>query len=191
MRAQERAFFHLGRQHVPARSAWLTSGLVGLRHGRQAAFAILSLGGMLIVPVSLLIRRGLLDAGRPAFGNPLERLGLESTAVLFAGILIAFALLRGAPDLAFPALAVAVCTSHRCRSRRCSRWHRREHILARAIAPLEAARSILSVSERQAFVFDPRSGRSGLHPAVSTPAIHSAKHEVTYQTSTMGAPVGR
>ncbi len=88
--------------------AWSTAGLVGLRHGPQAVFAVLFLGGMLIVPGSLLIERVLFDAGRPASGNPLERLGLESTIVLFAGILIALALLRRTPDLAFPALAAAV-----------------------------------------------------------------------------------
>lgn len=88
--------------------AWFTAGLVGLRYGPQAAFAVLFFGGMLIVPGSLQIERVLLNAGRPAPGNPLERLGLESAAVLFAGILIAFVLLRTGSELAFPALAVAV-----------------------------------------------------------------------------------
>jgi hypothetical protein len=40
--------------------------------------------------------------------NPLDRLGFEGTIVLFAGILIAYALVRIASELAFPALAVAL-----------------------------------------------------------------------------------
>jgi hypothetical protein len=41
-------------------------------------------------------------------GNPLDRLGLESTAMLFAGIFIAYALLRAAPALVFPVMAIAI-----------------------------------------------------------------------------------
>lgn len=46
-------------------AAWFTAGLVGLWQGPHAAFAVLFLGGMLIVPGSLLIERVLFNAGRP------------------------------------------------------------------------------------------------------------------------------
>lgn len=87
---------------------WLVAGLIWLRSGVGPAFAALFVGGMLIVPVSLLLERSVFGAPKVSPGNPLERLGLESSFVLFAGILIGYALLRTAPALAFPALAVTI-----------------------------------------------------------------------------------
>jgi hypothetical protein len=87
-------------------AAWLIAAIVEQSHGIHAAFAVLFVGGMLIVPVSLLIARILFGTSKVSAGNPFERLGLESTMVLFAGILIGYAMLRIAPELAFPALAV-------------------------------------------------------------------------------------
>jgi hypothetical protein len=87
---------------------WLIAGLVELNHGAQVAFAVLFVGGMLIVPTSLLIGRVLFGAGTVSADNPLERLGFEGTIVLFAGLLIAYVLLRVAPGIAFPVLAVAI-----------------------------------------------------------------------------------
>ncbi len=88
--------------------AWLIAGVVEPSHGVPAAFAVLFVGGMLIVPVSLLIARVLFSAPKVSAGNPFERLGFEGTIVLFAGILISYALLRVASGLVFPALAVAI-----------------------------------------------------------------------------------
>lgn len=87
---------------------WLAAGIVMQRIGAGVAFGVLFVGGMLIVPASLLIGRLLFGAGKVSAGNPLERLGFEATIMLFAGILIAFVLLHVAPELAFPALAVAI-----------------------------------------------------------------------------------
>lgn len=89
-------------------AAWLTAGLVELSFGTSAAFAVLFVGGMLIVPVSLLIGRVLCGGRKVSSGNPLEQLGFEGTIVLFAGILIGYSLLIHAPQLTFPALAVAI-----------------------------------------------------------------------------------
>lgn len=87
---------------------WLLAGLVWVRMGGKHAFAALFVGGMLIVPASLALSRFVFDAPKLSRGNPLERLGLEGTFVLFAGILISYGSLQPAPALAIPALAVTI-----------------------------------------------------------------------------------
>ena len=87
---------------------WLAAAIVGSSQGRLLAFAVLFFGGMLIVPLSGLIARTVFKAGKAAAGNPLERLGFESTVMLFAGILMAWVLLEVRPQLAFPAIALAI-----------------------------------------------------------------------------------
>lgn len=68
---------------------WLTAGLVCLLVSETAAIATFFVGGMLIFPVaSLICQKGL---GRtPAKGNPLGILGLETTSVLFVGLVLAY-----------------------------------------------------------------------------------------------------
>lgn len=87
---------------------WITAGVVLARSGTASGFAALFIGGILIVPVALAIARLGFRARPVTRGNPLDRLGLESTAMLFAGIFIAYALLRTAPALVFPAMAIAI-----------------------------------------------------------------------------------
>ncbi len=87
---------------------WLAAGLVWLNTGVPMGFAVLFVGGMAIVPVSLLIARAGLRAPKPAKGNPLERLGLESTLFLFAGIFIAYGLLGTLPAAVFPVMAIVI-----------------------------------------------------------------------------------
>ena len=87
---------------------WLLAGSVNVIFDRQSAFAVLFFGGMLIVPASIGISRACFGAKPVANINPLSRLGFEGTVVLFAGILICYALLRAAPEYAFPALALAI-----------------------------------------------------------------------------------
>lgn len=87
---------------------WLVSGWVWSRYGVVSGFYSLFVGGVLIFPVSLLVSRLIFKAPATSRGNPLERLALESTFILFAGILLAWCFLRVAPALAFPAMAVAI-----------------------------------------------------------------------------------
>lgn len=87
---------------------WLLAGSVNVAYDRQAAFAVLFFGGMLIVPASIGISRAFFGAKPVASTNPLSRLGFEGTVVLFAGILICYALLKVAPEFAFPALALTI-----------------------------------------------------------------------------------
>lgn len=92
--------------------AWLAAGVAWSRSGVPTAFAVLFVGGMLIVPLAMLIGRLVFHAPRAAPGNPLDRLGLESTFVLFGGLLIAFALLRISPNYVFPILTVVIGTRY-------------------------------------------------------------------------------
>ncbi len=87
---------------------WLIAGGLWARDGVQTGFIALFVGGVLIFPASLLISRLIFKAPRATRGNPLERLALESTFILFAGIFLAYCFLRVAPELAFPAMAIAI-----------------------------------------------------------------------------------
>ena len=84
------------------------SGLTWMHLGVTAAFAVLFVGGMAIVPGALFISRAIFRASRPVDKNPLDRLGLESTFPLFAGLLIAYALLRIDPIAVFPVMAITI-----------------------------------------------------------------------------------
>ncbi|MFC7380194.1 DUF7010 family protein [Brevundimonas sp. GCM10030266] len=87
---------------------WLIAGGVWTQQGVATGFTALFVGGILIFPASLLISRLVFRAPKASPGNPLERLALESTFVLFAGLFLAWCFLRVAPELAFPAMAVAI-----------------------------------------------------------------------------------
>lgn len=87
---------------------WLVAGAVWDRYGVSTGFIALLVGGVLIFPLSLLIARLILKAPKGLAGNPLERLALESTFMLFAGMFLAYCFLRVAPELAFPAMAVSI-----------------------------------------------------------------------------------
>lgn len=86
---------------------WFVAGGVWLYAGLRPGFFALFFGGMAIVPLGLAIARAL-RAPKVDPGNPLQRLGLESTFILFAGILIAYGLLRAAPALVFPVMAITI-----------------------------------------------------------------------------------
>jgi hypothetical protein len=92
--------------------AWLSAGVAWLRSDTATAFAVLFVGGMLIVPLALLICRMLFKAPKVMPGNPLERLGLETTFALFGGLAIAFAALKVAPELSLPAFAIIIGTRY-------------------------------------------------------------------------------
>ncbi|WP_157072382.1 DUF7010 family protein [Brevundimonas bacteroides] len=87
---------------------WLIAGWLWLNQGVANGFYALFVGGMLIFPLSLLLSRAVFRAPARTKGNPLERLALESTFILFAGILLAWSFLRVSPELSFPAMAVAI-----------------------------------------------------------------------------------
>ena len=87
---------------------WVVAGWIWSRLDVTHAFAILFFGGMAIVPIASFIARVIFRAPKVVDENPLNRLGLESTFPLFAGLLISYALLRVDPAGVFPIMAITI-----------------------------------------------------------------------------------
>lgn len=88
--------------------AWLIAGYVWTRAGVGPAFFALFIGGMAIFPVSTLLARTVMKAPKTTPNNPLNRLAVESTFVLMAGILIGYVLLVREPEMAIPAVSIVM-----------------------------------------------------------------------------------
>jgi hypothetical protein len=87
---------------------WLVAALAFERHGTATAFAALFFGGMLIFPLSVAIVRGVFRRPRPAKGDALTRIAMESTIAMIVGLAAAYLLLPVRPDYVIPVAAMAV-----------------------------------------------------------------------------------
>ncbi len=88
-------------------TVWVIAGLVLTRLGLASGFAALFFGGMVIQPLAVAISRAL-GAKKPGGSNELERMAIESLAILFVGLLIAYRLIEVAPTLVFAIVALAI-----------------------------------------------------------------------------------
>ncbi len=86
---------------------WVVAGLVAGQLGIAAGFAALFFGGMVIQPLGVAISR-LLGAKKPTDTNALDLVAIESLAILFVGLLIAYRLIGVAPSLVFATVALAI-----------------------------------------------------------------------------------
>ena len=86
---------------------WVVAGIVLWQWGTVPGFGALFFGGMLIQPLAVVISR-LLGAIKPVGANDLERMALESIAILFVGLLIAYRVIEVAPTLVFATVALAI-----------------------------------------------------------------------------------
>mgnify|MGYP000084157395 FL=1 len=107
-RELSRAYANGGPAVAISGVVWIIASIIDRNYGTRSAFNALFLGGMLIVPISILVSRKFFGAEKTDAKNPLNRLGFESTMMLFAGLLISYALLPVAPNQAFAALAAAI-----------------------------------------------------------------------------------
>lgn len=87
---------------------WLAAGVAWELKGGRTGFLLLFVGGMAIFPLSMLIARGLFRARPVASDNPLNRLAIETTVTLFAGLFVAFLILSLSVTLAFACFAAIV-----------------------------------------------------------------------------------
>lgn len=87
---------------------WVTSGITALISTNQTSVLIFFFGGMLIHPLGILLSKVLNRSGKHKKGNPLSNLALESTFMLFTGLLIAFLTLQFRPNWFFSIMILII-----------------------------------------------------------------------------------
>ena len=69
---------------------WCIAGLIAVLHSNQSSMLTLFFGGMLIHPLAIFLCKRLNRSGNHDTKNPLAKLALESTIILFVGLFLAF-----------------------------------------------------------------------------------------------------
>lgn len=87
---------------------WLLSGIIAFYFNPQTVIIIFFFGGMLIHPISILIDKMFKRTGSHRKENPLGKLALESTMILFVGLFLAYSMYQFKPDLFFPIMLLII-----------------------------------------------------------------------------------
>jgi hypothetical protein len=87
---------------------WLIAGSVAFLHSNQASMLTLFFGGMFIHPLAMLLSKALKRSGNHQPNNPLGKLALESTIILFVGLFIAFFVAKLQADWFYPIMLMAI-----------------------------------------------------------------------------------
>ena len=69
---------------------WCIAGFVALLYSNQSSMLALFFGGMFIHPLGMLLAKMLKRPGKHNPENPLGKLALESTVIIFVGLFLAF-----------------------------------------------------------------------------------------------------
>ena len=87
---------------------WLISGILALSVSKQTTILVFFFGGMLIHPLGILLDKILGRSGKHQKENPLGTLALESTALLFIGLFIAYSIFLTSPGYFFPIMLLTI-----------------------------------------------------------------------------------
>ena len=87
---------------------WLLAGIAGLFFSPQVSILTLFFGGMGIFPIGVLLAKALKRSGKHQAENPLGKLALESTAILFVGLFLAFCVAQIHLDWFYPIMLLAI-----------------------------------------------------------------------------------
>lgn len=87
---------------------WLIAGLVGIVWSPQASILALFFGGMSIFPLGMVLAKLLKRSGKHQQQNPLGKLALESTAILFVGLFLAFCVAQIQLNWFYPIMLLAI-----------------------------------------------------------------------------------
>jgi hypothetical protein len=87
---------------------WGIAALVALRYSNQASMLTLFFGGMFIHPLAILLSKALKRSGAHDPNNPLGKLALESTIILFVGLFLAFYVAKLQVEWFYPILLLII-----------------------------------------------------------------------------------
>jgi hypothetical protein len=87
---------------------WCVAGLVALLHSNQLSMLTLFFGGMSIHPLAILLSKMLKRSGRHDPNNPLGKLALESTIILFVGLFLAFFVAKLKAEWFYPIMLMII-----------------------------------------------------------------------------------
>lgn len=85
-----RSYFGGGAGVFVSGCVWCIAGIAAMLFTNQSSMLTLFFGGMLIHPLATLLSKCLKRSGKHDPKNPLGKLALESTIILFVGLFIAF-----------------------------------------------------------------------------------------------------
>ncbi len=103
-----RAYVNGGIGVLVSGIVWVIAGLVTQNISFQFGMAALFFGGMAIHPVSVLIERAAYKRQKVTAPNPMERLALQTTPILFVGLFAGFIVSTDNPDWFFGIALLAV-----------------------------------------------------------------------------------
>ena len=69
---------------------WLVASIIAYLYSQETSLYVFFFGGMLIHPLSIVMDKALKRSGKHQKDNPLGKLAMESTLLLFIGLFIAF-----------------------------------------------------------------------------------------------------
>lgn len=87
---------------------WLISGLSGMHLTKETSILIFFIGGMLIYPLGVFSAKLLNRSGKHQNNNPLAKLAIESTAILFIGLFIAYSIFQIQKLWFFPVMLMII-----------------------------------------------------------------------------------
>ena len=87
---------------------WCFAGAAALSYSNQSSMLVLFFGGMFIHPLALLLAKLLKRSAKHQPDNPLGKLAMESTIILFVGLFIAFYVAKLKIEWFFPIMLMAI-----------------------------------------------------------------------------------
>lgn len=87
---------------------WMAAGILAVYSSKQISIIVFFLGGMLIHPIGILVSKLYNRRGKHIKKNPLGKLAMESTVILFMGLFLVYSLFETLPNWFFPIMLMII-----------------------------------------------------------------------------------